>query len=385
MQTPILKVNALNLLNNLRNAFADKTSFIDELLQNGRRSKASRIDIFVKEGEITFMDDGIGIDDFQKLLTVGETGWTDSDILKETPYGMGFLSAIFAADVLTVKSKAGTMTVHTDSFLKTGTDVDVDETAVSDKTAITIAKDKIDANAESHLVKAVQGLSVPVFLNGVEIKRLNAVNESYVDLPGTGKVKIALGTYGFSPFIIYLQGRVVSGSDHVTSIQRMGNTPTTPWNRGDCHIVHLDPTLFAGRMPERDTLVDHKENISLVTKAVNELHARMIMETLAEADDKEKTFSSLFKAIEALNMGKMVLDKLDFIPTELVYAMSELPDNRIHHTSEHRQKIGPLPRQTVESGQVIIVTMPPDPRGSGRQPDHRRLGLPGRERQGDRA
>ncbi len=70
-----------------------------EILQNARRAGATVIDISITEAqatsgqcEITVQDDGRGIDDFQSLLTLGESGWNVETQIREDPAGMGFFS-----------------------------------------------------------------------------------------------------------------------------------------------------------------------------------------------------------------------------------------------------------------------------------------------------
>jgi hypothetical protein len=70
-----------------------------ELLQNARRAGASVVDIRIEElpgravaSTVTFHDNGRGIDDFQKLLTLGDSDWSADVYQAEDPAGMGFFS-----------------------------------------------------------------------------------------------------------------------------------------------------------------------------------------------------------------------------------------------------------------------------------------------------
>jgi hypothetical protein len=67
-----------------------------EALQNSRRAGASRIDIDVVEwagrSTLVICDDGSGIDDPAKLVTLGDSGWDDSIAHREDPAGMGVFS-----------------------------------------------------------------------------------------------------------------------------------------------------------------------------------------------------------------------------------------------------------------------------------------------------
>jgi hypothetical protein len=70
-----------------------------ELLQNARRAGATGVDVSIEEYAsdtgactVTVQDNGRGIDDFQKLLTLGCSGWAAETQAREDPAGMGFFS-----------------------------------------------------------------------------------------------------------------------------------------------------------------------------------------------------------------------------------------------------------------------------------------------------
>ena len=73
------------------------TDILNELLQNARRAGAEQIRIDYEPGadgsiDLTIQDDGSGIEDPAKLLTLGSSGW-DSEIQgREDPAGMGVFS-----------------------------------------------------------------------------------------------------------------------------------------------------------------------------------------------------------------------------------------------------------------------------------------------------
>lgn len=77
----------------------DDTGIFIELLQNARRAGAKVVDVQIvpledssSVSKVIFHDYGSGIDDFQKLLTLGDSDW-DADVSRsEDPAGMGFFS-----------------------------------------------------------------------------------------------------------------------------------------------------------------------------------------------------------------------------------------------------------------------------------------------------
>jgi hypothetical protein len=86
-----------NILRHAASFFTGSASGrILELLQNSRRAGATRIDIKTQDvgygTEVTFEDNGSGINDFEKLLDLGATGWTSEIKESEDPAGLGLFS-----------------------------------------------------------------------------------------------------------------------------------------------------------------------------------------------------------------------------------------------------------------------------------------------------
>ena len=83
------------------------SSVLGKLLQNARRAGATRVDIVhdPKEKTLTVSDDGIGVGSTQSLLAVAESGWDQGIQDLESPYGMGFMSALYAARGIEVVSR----------------------------------------------------------------------------------------------------------------------------------------------------------------------------------------------------------------------------------------------------------------------------------------
>ena len=65
---------------------------IIEILQNARRAGATAVRITNKDGIVTVEDNGSGIDDFQKLLDLGCSGWDQKLEAGEDPAGVGLFS-----------------------------------------------------------------------------------------------------------------------------------------------------------------------------------------------------------------------------------------------------------------------------------------------------
>ena len=60
-----------------------------EILQNARRAGATQVDITNKDGLVTISDNGCGIEDFSKLLDLGDSDWDETMEMAEDPAGVG--------------------------------------------------------------------------------------------------------------------------------------------------------------------------------------------------------------------------------------------------------------------------------------------------------
>ena len=91
-QTICAKVNPRLLTKADRLFIGSVDGRIIEILQNARRAGATEVRISNKEEIVTVQDNGSGIDDFQKLLDLGGSGWDEKLEAGEDPAGVGLFS-----------------------------------------------------------------------------------------------------------------------------------------------------------------------------------------------------------------------------------------------------------------------------------------------------
>lgn len=96
-----------------------------EILQNARRAGATEVRISNMDGLITVRDNGSGIDDFQKLLDLGGSGWDEKLEAGEDPAGVGLFS--LAPRKVTIISGGRQTVIDRDGW--TGKPVEVVENA----------------------------------------------------------------------------------------------------------------------------------------------------------------------------------------------------------------------------------------------------------------
>jgi hypothetical protein len=96
---------------------------IIEILQNARRAGATEVRITNKDNLVTVHDNGSGIEDFQKLLDLGGSGWDEKLEQGEDPAGVGLFS--LAPREVTIISKYKKVAISKDGW--TGEPVEVTE------------------------------------------------------------------------------------------------------------------------------------------------------------------------------------------------------------------------------------------------------------------
>ena len=116
-----------------------------EAIQNARRAGATRIDISRIESDrgpvLRIRDDGCGIADPVKFLTLGDSGWDEKIARSEDPAGMGVFS--LAGRHVTVRSHAAELdaawqvTITPDAW-ESGMPLDLAPTAIDKGTEIEV-------------------------------------------------------------------------------------------------------------------------------------------------------------------------------------------------------------------------------------------------------
>lgn len=312
-----LTVNQNNALKLLADAFSARTTFVTELMQNARRAGATEIH-FHHSGDniLRVVDNGCGISDFSKLLTLCESGWSQDVQESDTPYGVGFLSAIMASSEFTVTSNGKTLHAVTDELLAgvpatiTHTDEPLAGTAITLKLRSTIDLQRVlDLSARTFPIKVYRNgmiqthnLALGTAPYSIEIPELGTlVWDGYL---GSGST---LGSVSYA-----LQGLPISFGRTATSYD-------TGYYRN--WVVHLDQTKFRGRMPDREAVIWQPEFEGLTDKvkvAQKELLRQHWLERcLAPSLD-------LYRVV-ACELGHSMLDMVKVIPAGVFHELAEAP------------------------------------------------------------
>lgn len=336
MKKAALKINETRLVKNLRFAFTNKSTVLSELMQNGRRAGATEIHFEFSdavEPTITVTDNGRGVEDMQNMLTIAESGWDQETKENEHPFGMGFMSAIFAASHVTIESRGKKMEFDTEHALSFG-EVDIVTSDFIGGTRITMRNFGMFLNEiERSLTRFAKAFPISVYLNGkpFDAPRSEHNLRDLIEIPGIGKVQMGAD----SKMCVYLQGLEVK----MPSYESKGIT-----------IVHLDSRLFTAKMPDRNVLIDESEQLEKISMAIRE-QWRSIMQT-EKANMNANAFVDAYWGI-AKSFG--ILDVMNDVPVIAASALMEIGEPtqiEWHHRLFGAKKT--VTRAEVEAGEVVL-------------------------------
>jgi len=286
-----------------------KVTVLSELMQNARRAKSDAVHFEVDENTVTIIDRGTGIEDLSVLLAVAKSGWDGETIRTESPYGAGWLSSLFACKELIVSSKGQRMQAKTDDLidLKPALVESIDDAG---ETRISLIGQSIGTThqIQSAIQAAAKGFPIPVFINGNEVARKDAVDESFIKTP-IGYVSAGI-LKGKLPRHFYLQGLPVTSF----SLDRYLYEPG---------VAHLDPTLFKGRMPDRDQLIEPEAARKLIIETLNGVikdHLKAMAKKLSP-----EAFVETYADLAVEHGLREELNAIPFIPGNWVQEYREIP------------------------------------------------------------
>lgn len=329
-----------SLLKALSATFTNSTTFVGELMQNARRAGATGIAIRIGEGFYEITDDGIGIADFAKLLSIAVSGWEESVQKSDSPYGLGFLSTIYASQNIEVAS-GHTMFAATREQILALEEVEMQHLDTPIAGAV-IRMHGINQTAQQLLSATknyAQGFSLPVTIDGVPVDRKHAVG--VLDVVATSYGHASLDVARGAPVgYFYLQG-----------------LPIRCERRSFAHagVVHLDPILFRGRLPDRNELCNANESEKEFHRLWRE-NAIRELGVLAESMGSKAFITQYGKRLQSLGAWDM-LSAMDHIPADWVCQYSETPRKRDSNSDSGRASgTEAVSRDEIASAGVYLET-----------------------------
>lgn len=359
MNTIAMKVNTEKLVQSLKFSFSNRSTVLGELMQNARRAGASvvKFNFDAASQTLTVLDDGCGIEDISALLTVAESGWDEGLMRDEHPFGMGFISALYACEHLTLVSRCGRLSALTADILSFK-DLAVDKSVDwQGQTTLTLTGFALEAHVIENKLKALaEGFGIPVLFNGVALERHAAFDVSTGSSPsGLEFVETEVGwvclrgnrfdskiPLASDYFKVYLQGLPVY-------------TSSFGGNRDNLHIIHLDSARFFARLPDRDKLIDETEVVSLLREVLKQLARQRL--TALKAKMAPEAFVETFDALSNWEC-KDLLNDVDFLPTRAVERITGYPNCASELFGDFMANPAqPVSRSAIAAGQVEVVTL----------------------------
>jgi len=346
MNTIAMKVNQANLVKSLKFSFTNRSTVLSEMMQNSRRAKAAQVvfDFTPDTQTLRVIDDGCGIDSIETLLTVAESGWDAEVMAHDHPFGIGFISALFACRHITVVSKSGCLSADTADILSF---LPVAVTSVDDwdgKTCITLLGVGLDEkDIEATLKKLAQGFPIPVLYNGNVLERQYALDSGLqfvsTDIGDIHLVGVDAPNGAPVDFEVYLQGLPI-----YSSYQYRFHT---------VHIVHLDSSRFYARLPDRDKLINEAEVVGQVKAALKlEIEKHFIGLKVVLSDEEFIEFYPMIKQWGLLRL----FNDTPLVPKEV---LSEFVDYPVCDSDVYGGFYSPLnmamTRAEVEALGVVII------------------------------
>lgn len=345
-----VRINEEGTLRNQRFAFTDRYTLISELLQNARRAGASHIAVTYDLDKqcLVVTDDGRGIEDFQKLLTFNESGWDSGTCEREHPFGVGFSKCLYAASRCVVTSGQQQVDFESASALDRAV---IEVLSNGDSTASAGTRIELHGvdlpDLTARMPDLCRGFPVPVDFNGTAVERPHALPSlaciptdiGYVHLAGTRDGKYSSQTF------VYLQGFCVL---------RMGYY----YVHGDINVVHLNPQLFQARLPDRDKLIDEKEQHDRIYAQVKACWRKVLKDARFNLGP-QRFVKDYYAAMR--HWGHLdLLNTVDALPQSLFESISGYPIQEGAGSREYLSIVSVAPtRQDIEDGKTILVELDP--------------------------
>ena len=339
-----VRINEEGALRNQRYAFTDRFTLISELMQNARRAGARRIEISYDEESriLRVVDDGCGIEDFQKLLTFNESGWDEDICQEERPFGIGFSKCLYSATRCIVASGSRRIDFLTEEALGRKP-IDVLKVKQDPDTVVELHDVQLPG-LNARLVTLCSGFPVPVWFNGMELPRIHAMGHlpfvsmdiGHVYLTGTQDGKHSMDT------LVFLQGFCVLrpssfDADHV-------------------NVVHLNSTKFVARLPDRDKLIDEGDQRKRIDACMSALWRKALLQAQARME-AEACVDTFFKTMS--RWGHLdLLNTVPLLPKGLCKRIVGYPIQEGYADCGYMEPVERfVTRSDIEDGRVILVEL----------------------------
>lgn len=359
-QVVAMKMNPQKWVESLKYSFTNKTTVLSELMQNARRAGASAVrfnyttDSATDSNTLVVSDDGCGIESMQTLLSVAESGWSTDLVNQEHPFGIGFLSALFACRYILVRSNDKEISANTQDILAFKK-IPVTSCEWKGTTDIVLTGMELDEQTSLNTLRNLaRGFPIPVYFNGECLERPAAEDSDYLVFIDTEIGKV------------YLHGLVnpiVRNSSYEVYLQGLPIYRTPSFYSDRHHIIHLNSSCFDARLPDRDKLIDEEgaiERITVVLRQAIEMRLRSMKMTLAA--EEFAMFYQIMRDWQLLHL----LNDVPVVPWQVLQEIVSYPVCSCQYGDFLEYPRKPVTRDEIEARGIVMIDDIIEQDGAGR-------------------
>lgn len=342
-----VNINEAGALIHQRYAFTDRFTLVSELLQNARRAGASTVELDYDETAQTLRisDNGVGIEDFQRLLSLYESGWSSEVCATERPFGVGFSQCLYCARHCAITSGAQRVEFDCEAALAQQP-IEVIETQHRVNGTCIQLQGVVLPNWRERIAKLCLGFPVNVRLNGEELLRPLALSELDTQPTEIGEVFLLGRDNGWSTtdVMVFLQGFCIWQSPFCFANQT--------------NVVHLDPHQFIARLPDRDKLVDEDVQVRRIKETLQQCWDTILRERLEELGESQ-FLERYYFGIRRWQQWSL-LNSLALLPRDVCQFIDAYP---VQHPADEggclRRRLTHITRHSIENKDVQLITLNP--------------------------
>lgn len=262
-------VSAEGIKKSLGDMFSGAGSVITEAGQNACRAGASTfcIDTDESENTITLSNDGNILEeiDWLRLFRAGESGWNESIMTSQNPFGIGCTSMIFCSTKIVIHSGFSYCEIDCEEFLS-GLKVaplSTDEYVAGTIFTLHLKQDYWGHMGLSDIRYLFDGFPIDVYFNGNAIRRPLALSANNTDSITFEYGEIVVPSCLDSP--LYLSDSHIF-REHLSyfaqGLRVLSGYEKDKYSKGDFGI-HLDITKVRPSAPDRKRIVNPPKDLSV--------------------------------------------------------------------------------------------------------------------------
>ena len=349
-ETVQVRVDAAGALRNGRYAFTNRYTLVTELLQNARRAGASevRIEHDPAGKRLVVTDDGCGMQDFQRLLTINESGWSEDTVEAERPFGVGFSKCLYAASRVSVKSRGRQLSFESEQALQMSALV-VEPSADAPTVGTIVELEGVDLpHLDGCIDRLTQGFPIPVSYNGQSQERPHALGHRDFVATEVGLMSLCGLTDGSMPsgICLYLDGHPIGGFERGYLF---------PYGHVD--VLHLDSRKFAARLPDRTELIDMEEKRLVIAAARDAAWQRFLLERKTAMPAEE--FAERYFDVAARYSLTDIFDDLELVPRQVCWSVGFYPTATGGQEEYVELAASHLRKADLDAGRVCVAEIGP--------------------------